>query len=211
MSHTGPREGTLQVNPMLTLATAYYLLRPFFAPRVPRESLTDPAKFLDSSNWQLEDPLSSKLQGANPGNGQELNDVLHPHLELADSMVHVPAIKPGDFVVWHCDTIHAVDKVHEGKTDSSVMYIPVCPLTEPNARYLARQREAFLQGTPGPDFPGGKGESEHSGRPTEEFVREHGDVGGVRAFGLEAWSESDPRLTPGQLEILRKSNEILGF
>lgn len=42
--------------------------------------------------------------------------------------------------------IHAVDKTHAGVADSSVMYIPACPLTETNARYLVRQREAFLQG-----------------------------------------------------------------
>ena len=28
------------------------------------------------------------------------------------------------------------------------MYIPCCPLTEPNAAYLARQREAFWDGKP---------------------------------------------------------------
>jgi hypothetical protein len=29
---------------------------------------------------------------------------LHPHLELERTMVHVPRIKPGDFVAWHCDS-----------------------------------------------------------------------------------------------------------
>lgn len=42
--------------------------------------------------------------------------------------------------------IHAVDKTHTGKDDSSVMYIPACPLTEANAEYLVRQREAFFEG-----------------------------------------------------------------
>lgn len=50
--------------------------------------------------------------------------------------------------------IHAVDKVHAGTGDSSVMYIPCCPLTETNAEYLVRQREAFAEGRPAPDFPG---------------------------------------------------------
>jgi len=50
--------------------------------------------------------------------------------------------------------IHAVDKVHAGTSDSSVMYIPCCPLTETNAEYLVRQREAFSEGRPAPDFPG---------------------------------------------------------
>jgi hypothetical protein len=38
-----------------------------------------------------------------PGHGQELTSLLHPHLRLDNAMVHVPKVKPGDFVVWHCD------------------------------------------------------------------------------------------------------------
>ena len=47
--------------------------------------------------------------------------------------------------------IHAVDKIHVGKDDSSVMYIPACPLTEANAGYLVRQREAFFEGRSPPE------------------------------------------------------------
>lgn len=102
MSHTGPNEGTLLVNPLMRLATIYTLLRPFFKPlsesRVPG--------FLDEKNWAFIDPseMTSELQGATPGHGQELTDELHPHLELGKTMVHMPPIKPGDFVAWHCDS-----------------------------------------------------------------------------------------------------------
>ncbi|KAF5234576.1 hypothetical protein FANTH_12094, partial [Fusarium anthophilum] len=122
-------------------------------------------------NWESYDPWDAsgrvdavnnrELQGATPGTGQELTGELHPHLELEKTMVHVPEIRPGDFVAWHCDTIHSVDKVHAGTADSSVLYIPICPITAQNAEYMVRQREAFLRGTPGPDFPGGAGESGH--------------------------------------------------
>jgi Protein of unknown function (DUF1479) len=93
------------------------------------------------------------------------------------------------------------------------MYIPVCPLTLPNAQYLARQRAAFLAGTPGPDFPGGEGESEHIGRPTEQFVRKNSDVDGLRAFGFRSWDVSDRsgKLSQGEFEVLRGANEIFGF
>lgn len=143
LSDTGPGEGTLLVNPLFNRATAYYLLRPFFAPRNP-----DPAgaQFLNSDNWALETTSSSSLQGAYPGHGQELSPDLHPHLELQHSMLHIPRVRPGDYVAWHCDVIHAVDRRHQGNEHSSVLYIPACPLTEANARFLARQREAFLQG-----------------------------------------------------------------
>ena len=117
MSTTGPNEGSrlnvsfhckrytneiaLLVNPMLSLSTAYYLLRPFFMPRNPS---SDTSNFLDSSNWQLEPDATSLMQGAHPGHGQELNSLLHPHLELGTSMVHIPRINPGDYVAWHCDS-----------------------------------------------------------------------------------------------------------
>ena len=157
MSHTGPGEGTLLVNPLLSLSTAYYLLRPFFTP-VSTAGILCPGQgqeqyspeFLKPSNWKLEDSdlnptgpsggFTPTLQGAWPGHGQELTPTWHPHLDLPNTMVHVPRIAPGDYVAWHCDTIHAVDKTHAGKADSSVLYIPACPMTEDNANYLVRQR-----------------------------------------------------------------------
>lgn len=109
--------------------------------------------------------------------------------------------------------IHAVDELHNGSSDSSVLYIPVCPLTLPNAYYLARQRAAFLAGTPGPDFPGGKGESAHIGRPTEDFVRENCSLEGRLAFGLEKWDTEgiESELSGGQKKVLRAANKVLGF
>ncbi|KAG4282405.1 hypothetical protein FPRO06_09078 [Fusarium proliferatum] len=162
-------------------------------------------------NWESYDPWDAsgrvdavnnrELQGATPGTGQELTGELHPHLELEKTMVHVPEIRPGDFVAWHCDTIHSVDKVHAGTADSSVMYIPICPITAQNAEYMVRQREAFLRGTPGPDFPGGAGESGHVGRGTEEML----DGAARRAMGLSALR------TEGEDEVVREANRILGF
>lgn len=103
MSTTGAREGTLMVNPLLGKATAYFLLRPFFQPRRgPAELLG--SDFLHSNNWRLEDETTSMLQGAVPASAQELTGALHPHLQLADTMVHIPQVRPGDYVAWHCDS-----------------------------------------------------------------------------------------------------------
>ncbi|KZV93442.1 DUF1479-domain-containing protein, partial [Exidia glandulosa HHB12029] len=161
MSETGPGEGTLLVNPLLALSTTYTLLRPFFSPKVPakdpKAEIYEP-EFLAADNWELELEPSAWVHGATPGHGQELRTSLHPHLDLSRSMVHVPKVRPGDYVVWHCDIIHAVDKKHAGASDSSVLYIPACPLTEENARTLARQKGCFIEGTPSPDFGGGEGE-----------------------------------------------------
>jgi hypothetical protein len=106
MSWTGPGEGTLLVNPMVRLTTAYMLLRPFFTAISPPE--TDAfgnytQAYLDEKNWKFEPDITATLQGATPGHSQELNNSLHPHLELAKSMVHIPKIEPGDYVAWHCD------------------------------------------------------------------------------------------------------------
>ncbi|KAL2064951.1 hypothetical protein VTL71DRAFT_4091 [Oculimacula yallundae] len=215
LSHTSPREGTLLVNPLLQLATAYFLLRPFFDPvHSPRSSSSeDSSRYLSSENWKMKSAgeMDSALHGANPGSSQEFNDVLHPHLKLKDSMVHVPTIKPGDFVVWHCDTIHAVDQVHTGKTDSSVMYIPVCPVTELNAKYSAKQRESFATGIPAPDFPGGQGESKHLGRATTESVTRDASDLSLSTMGLSRLETSEADGIPGAQKMLEKANQLLGF
>ncbi|KAI0391224.1 DUF1479 domain protein [Xylariaceae sp. FL0594] len=210
MSHTKAFEGTLLVHPLLQLTTAYYLLRPFFRPI--RESKdVSREEYLAPDNWVFAgEEMTSELQGATPGHGQELSPDLHPHLELETSMIHVPPVKPGDFVVWHCDTIHAVDKVHSGKSDSSVLYIPICPVTEPNARYLLRQKNAFLEGKPGPDFPGGQGEAHHVNRPTESYLRSQAASEGLRAAGFEKLVAADSD-GPGARAAIHQANKVLGL
>ncbi|KAI1821174.1 DUF1479 domain protein [Xylaria intraflava] len=210
MSHTKAFEGTLLVNPLLQYSTAYYLLRPFFRPVRGRGEVSADA-YLSADNWVFAgSEMTSELQGATAGYGQELNTDLHPHLELDTSMVHIPQVKPGDFVVWHCDTIHAVDKIHEGLSDSSVLYIPICPVTERNTQYLVRQKKAFLDGTPGPDFPGGQGEARHVNRPTLPYLKVHARADGLRALGFRKFA---PKVQdgPGARRVIKKANEILGL
>ncbi|KAI0015471.1 DUF1479 domain protein [Xylariomycetidae sp. FL0641] len=210
MSYTKPSEGTLLVNPLVQLSAAYLLLRPFFQPIKQAEDVSED-EFLAEGNWRFAgSDMTSELQGASPGHGQELSASLHPHLELEKTMVHMPPVKPGDFVLWHCDIIHAVDKVHRGQSDSSVLYIPICPVTKLNAQYLLRQKNAFLDGVPGPDFPGGRGEADHIDRPTESYLRSHADAAGLRAFGFEKLVPTGED-GPGAKAVLSEANEILGF
>ena len=105
MSRCGPREGTLLVNPLLKLSTTYVMLRPFFRP-IRGSSQVSGEEFLHEDNWEFTggEGMTSDIQGATPGHGQELTDAIHPHLELEKTMVHIPQIKPGDFVAWHCDS-----------------------------------------------------------------------------------------------------------
>lgn len=88
------------------------------------------------------------------------------------------------------------------------MYIPVCPLSRLNVKYLIRQREAFRQGYPGPDFPGGKGESEHVGRLTEDAVKDIISSQGLQALGILRLEE-DEGTTSGAKRIRVFANEAL--
>ncbi|KAF7309866.1 Duf1479 domain protein [Mycena indigotica] len=195
MSNTGPGQGTLQLLPSLRLATAYWILRPFFRPRDP----TSPS--LKFENWNVPDVDNPNFVGAGMGTGLELNNITHPHLKLAETMVSVPMVEPGDQVYWHCDMIHAVEARHGGVQDSSVLYIPAVPLTADNAHYLRDQRNNFLAGLPAPDFPGGSGESDFVGRATEGDV--HPQAESQQAMGFR------PFVGNGQL--LREANAILGY
>ena len=206
LSTLPPDHGTLLLCPMIKLSTAYYLLRPFFSPINDCPSHKD---YLHPSNWKLDDPPTSVIHGALPSYTQELNDTLHPHLQLARSMVQVPRLNPGDYIVWHPDSIYAIDRNQRDELDgATVMYIPACPLTQTNALYLARQRKAFLLGQPSPDFGNGKGESTHLSRPGVQEVHAAGGEDGLRAMGLMPWEE-DEAFTEREAEVIEMANRIL--
>jgi hypothetical protein len=189
MSSTGAGEGTLRVNPILKQATAYALLKPFF-----------------NSQNQLQ--LDSNFPGSVPGACQEYTPKWHPELELDSTMVSVPRVEPGDFVAWHCDTMHAVDKVHEGLKDSSVLYIPACAVTPGNIEYMKKQRTAALAYSPPPDFPGagGPGESGFTGAVDWNALPEDG----LRAMGLgnRMW-EITSEMSVGEKTVLEMGNKAL--
>ena len=186
LSETGPGEGTLKVFPFLKEATAYWILRPFVRQTV-------------NGEWEL-DQSTSEFHGALPGRGQELYPDKHPHLGLPDSLPSLPIMRPGDFIFWQGDSIHAVELVHRGKQKAIVMYIPSVPLCDMNVDYIKAQKEAFLKGVPPPDFPGGIGESKHVGRGEEGMIK---GSDGRAAFGFEKF--------PGEGDAVRRANAILGF
>lgn len=94
----------------LRLVTAYWLLRPFFSPRKPWVGKGQrAADFLDPSNWDLTPSQSPILHGAQPCHSQELNALLHPHLLLDRTLVPVPPLRPGDYVLFHPDVAYAIN------------------------------------------------------------------------------------------------------
>jgi hypothetical protein len=194
LSTVNPGEGGLLVNPLLKFSASYWLLRPFFIQNKEK-----------NDDWEID--RSSIWQGAIPGRGQEMNDTLHPELELSTSMVSIPQVHSGDMVFWHCDAIHAVDSVHRGQSDSSVFYIPAAPLCEVNVNYLVQQRYSFEHGIPPPDFPGDEGESRHVGRATPKDTK---TIDGRRAMGFEPF-EITSNMTPGEKQNVSKANTILSL
>lgn len=108
--------------------------------------------------------------------------------------------------------------MHIGRPDSfSLISIPVCPLTESNAAFLARQRHAFLNGHPGPDAPDGEGEAKHVGRPTVDelaagYAADEVDaLNALRSMGLEMWDGDEEGTSPAEREVMNRANKILGF
>ncbi|TQB69294.1 hypothetical protein MPDQ_002091 [Monascus purpureus] len=188
-------EGTLRLVPNLKASTAYLMLRPFF---VQDETFDD---------------VTPTFPGATPGNLQFFpTNALHPHLEMEKSMVGIPPVKPGDYVFWHCDLIHEVDKFHPGTRDSSVSYnacIPLCPY---NLENLVKTRRSFLEAGIPPDF-----EKYTHG----ELEREHADHGarlenvlsleGKRALGLAPFDVDEEGITPGQRHMRLEANRRLGL
>ncbi|KIW75786.1 hypothetical protein Z517_10529 [Fonsecaea pedrosoi CBS 271.37] len=190
MSSTGPGEGTLRVCPLIRHATSYLILRPF----------------IDLQTGKLN--LDATFPNSVPAACQEYDPVSHPGLELDTTMVSMPKVEPGDYVAWHCDMIHAVDKEHRGKGDSSVMYIPACAITRPNVEFLKRQRMSALAYSPPPDFPGagGDGEVGFLGAVSWDQVNDAGKR--AMGFGKMMWDFS-PDMSEGEWKAIEAGNRTL--
>lgn len=225
---TSGEPASIRVLPSPKLAVAYFLLRPFFSPRTKAppapavdedgaspDVLAQWEAFLDPDNWSLDDEQSTIIHGAVPGHAQRITELWHPHLRLRRSLVEIPTLQAGDYVLWHCDSAYSIMTSSAGSpfsipssgaatpdlapappapasAPSMLMYTPACPLTQTNALFLARQRKAFVQGQPGPDFDAAGrtamgSEAPHEGRPGREDIAAVGGDAGLRAMGLAPW------------------------
>ncbi|KAF6822711.1 hypothetical protein CMUS01_10974 [Colletotrichum musicola] len=214
---TDVEQGMVRVLPSPKLVAAYFLLRPFFSPRRPPPEQPDGGKadqwaaYLHPDNWSLNPEPDTIIHGAVPGHAQRITERWHPHLHLRSSLISVPTLRPGDYVIWHCDQAYSIitggttlgvppslQSPSPGAELSLMTYTPVCPLTQTNALFLARQRKAFQTGQPGPDFDtlGGLGsEASHQDRPGAREVEEYGGVDGLRAMGLAPYDVEPAGLT----------------
>jgi hypothetical protein len=198
--------GMIRLLPSPKLATAYYLLRPFFSPKTPMpQTRSGPAwdSYLAPDNWKLERDPDTIIHGAVPGHAQRITENWHPHLYLRSSMITLPTLQPGDYIFWHPDLPYHISSNNPGlKTPSSIddismlVYIPAAPLTQTNALYLARQRRAFQRGHPGPDFDSSVRSlvvEDQEYRVNEKDIAEVGGVAGLQAMGLAPWETASTR------------------
>lgn len=206
--------GIIRLLPSPKLATAYYLLRPFFSPKTPAPDVRSGPEweaYLDPSNWQLERDPDTIIHGAVPGHAQRITERWHPHLHLRASMITLPTLQPGDYIFWHPDLPYHISSSNPGIETprqhplphhpwqpkiSMLVYIPAAPLTQTNALYLARQRKAFQRGYPGPDFDSsGRGTNveDPDKRPGEKEISEIGGLAGLQAMGLAPWEMDGTR------------------
>ncbi|KAK4641317.1 hypothetical protein QC761_503020 [Podospora bellae-mahoneyi] len=202
--------GLIRLLPSPKLATAYFLLRPFFSPKTKAPERRDGPEweaFLDPSNWALDKEQSTIIHGAVPGHAQRLTELWHPHLHLRKTLVTIPTLQTGDYIVWHPDLAYHItsnpnvmasraptpppmgdEDKPPSRPVSILVYVPAAPLTQNNALYLARQRKTFQRGHPSPDFDStGSGlgsEATHIGRVGETEIAEIGGPAGLQAMGL---------------------------
>lgn len=211
--------GMIRLLPSPKLATAYYLLRPFFKPSRPPpdwSSLSRQGKnaewdaYLAPENWTLNSNPDTIIHGAVPGHAQRITERWHPHLHLRSSMITLPTLQPGDYILWHPDlpyhlssgesnharSVHGFEapRTPDNSVDDARMlaYVPAAPLTQNSALYLARQRKAYQRGEPGPDFDS-SGRSnfveDPSLRPNEAEIAAVGGKAALRGMGLALWEE----------------------
>lgn len=195
LSHTNTGEGTLRLLPHLKASVAYIMLRPFF------------------HTGEFDDSLPT-FPGATPGNTQLFPTTEHhPHLDLERAVVGIPPVRPGDYVFWHCDLVHGVDQMNQGKNDSSVFYNASNPLTPANVDSLLATRDAFLEGDVPVDFMRGHGTMEREYEHEDHGARKENILtdGGLRAMGLLKLDEDEEGLTSGQREVRRIANHMLGL
>lgn len=196
LSHTGTGHGTLRLLPSLKASTAYVMLRPFFL-----------------EGEDAFDDVTPTFPGAEPGKTQVLpTNALHPDLMMEKSMVGIPPVKPGDYVFWHCDLIHEVDKYHPGSKDSSVVYNASTPLVPYNIDSLRASRQSFLDAKPPRDFNGlgylyeEENAHEDHGARLENIL----SAEGLKAMGFGKFDVNEPAISEGARRVRQMANDILG-
>jgi len=128
-----------------------------------------------------EDVPEHSLCGAEPGRALSVDEEWHS--DLLPALTPIPRVEAGDTVWWHPDIAHGVEGVNRGAGYSNVVYAGAAPACPKNATYLARQREAFLEGRSAPDFAPEDYEVDFEGRATVDDLTDLGR----KQMGIDEW------------------------
>jgi hypothetical protein len=99
---------------------------------------------------------------------------------LAQAIVPIPAVGPGDTVWWHGDLYHLVGDAANDTRWGNVMYIGAAPSCPRNDAYRATMLDRFVRGASPVDFPADDFEVDFVGRATVDDLN---DIGRSQ-FGL---------------------------
>ena len=193
-------EGTLKVLPNIKLCMAYVMLRPLF--------WNDPASGnIDDYVIDVETP---KFPGAEPSYGQLfLSDDFYPHLKQKETCISIPDVEKGDFVYWHTDIPHEVDKEHNGNGHSSVFYYGLTPLSISNIPVLLDSRKSFMANKSPVDYGTQLTEAQREAEFQGADINNIHNLEGLRSMGLKEFDEFDATASAGQIRIRKLANEAL--
>ncbi|ODV67138.1 DUF1479-domain-containing protein [Hyphopichia burtonii NRRL Y-1933] len=196
-------EGTLKVIPNLKLVMAYIILRPLF---------WDDPKSGDIDDYHI-DVTTPKFPGAEPSYGQlYLNDDLYPHIKQAKTCVGIPDVNRGDFVFWHCDVCHEVDKeypITDENAHSSVFYYGQTPLSIANICTLLETRRSFLNNKSPLDYASQQSAEEKERDFQGANIHDLKNESALKSMGLLEFDENEPGITNGQRKIREIANKAL--
>lgn len=131
---------------------------------------------------------------------------------MEKSIVGIPPVKPGDYVFWHSDLIHEVDRFNPGVNDSSVAYNPCTPLTPYNISSLLDSRDAFLNARSPRGFKNlGEQEAENEHADHGAIMENILSIEGKKAMGFEKFDEEEAGITEGQRAMRKLANIRLGL
>jgi hypothetical protein len=128
-----------------------------------------------------EDVPEDSLCGAEPGRALSVDEEWHSLLTPA--LTPIPRVEAGDTVWWHPDIGHGVEDVNRGAGYSNVVYAGAAPACPKNVTYLARQKEAFMEGRSAPDFAPEDYEVDFEGRATIDDLSDLGR----KQMGIDTW------------------------
>ncbi|TPX08385.1 uncharacterized protein E0L32_010115 [Thyridium curvatum] len=187
----------LSVCPALKLTTAYFLLRPLFAP----SSLTT-----GCSNGWTRSPIHKTASSTAPCPATRRSSPRRcvPTSSCTPQPRRRARAGPGRLA--HL----APGRRPRISRQQRPLPIPVAQavVAGTHALFLTRQRKAFLLGLPGPDFESGRGERDHAGRPGVSEVNESGGEDALRAMGLLPFEDPDAKTDAGR-EVARIANALL--